>query len=153
MVKQESLQIYLAICLALNLIIHQVNIVGTYLESLLDDNKYPIFMKLLPDIYELYFFWECLSCRLLKSLYGPRQSRQLWNKNIIAFYKSIGFKQLNGNLSILIRQTKKEISFISVYIDNFLLAFNTMNALQALKDKLEKEYEMKDLGKAKTIIG
>lgn len=53
MVRQESIEIYLAIYLIVNLIIHQVDIIGAYLESLLNDNKYPIFIRLPPDIYEL----------------------------------------------------------------------------------------------------
>ena len=40
-----------------------------------------------------------------------------------------------------------------MYIDDFLLASNTIDTLQTLKDKLVKEYKMKDLGKVKTIIG
>lgn len=151
--RRESLCIYLAICLALNLIIHQVDIVGAYLESLLDDNKYTIFMKLPPGMHELRQVREGLLCRLLRSLYGLKQSERLWNKNVIAFYKSIGFRQLNGDPSILIRQVENETSVVSVYVDDFLLASNTMNAIQTLKDALGKEYEMKDLGKVNTIIG
>lgn len=40
-----------------------------------------------------------------------------------------------------------------MYVDNFLLASNTMDTLQALKNKLGKKYKMKDLGEVKTIIG
>lgn len=50
-VRRESLQIYLALCLMFHLIIYQVDIVGAYLESLLDDYKFPIFMKLPPKMY------------------------------------------------------------------------------------------------------
>ena len=35
-VRRELLPIYLAICVALNLFIHQVDIMGAYLESFLD---------------------------------------------------------------------------------------------------------------------
>ncbi len=52
-VRRESLQIYLALCLMLNLFIHQVDIVGAYLESLLGDNEQPIFMKLPPGLHHL----------------------------------------------------------------------------------------------------
>lgn len=40
-----------------------------------------------------------------------------------------------------------------MYVDDFLLASNTMATLEALKELLAKEYEMKDLGEVKTIIG
>lgn len=51
--KRELLYIYLAICLALNLIIYLVDIIGAYLKSFLDDKKYPIFMKLPTKMHEL----------------------------------------------------------------------------------------------------
>ena len=150
--RRESLQIYLAICLALNLFIHHVDIVGAYLKSLIDDNEFPIFMRLPPGMHQLRQIREGL-CRLLRSLYGLKQSGRLWNQNVTVFYKSIGFRQLNGDPSILIRQSRNEISIGSVYVDDFLLASNTMATLEALKELLAKEYEMKDLGEVKTIIG
>lgn len=72
---------------------------------------------------------------------------------MIAFYKSIGFTQLNGDPSILIRRSEEETSIVSVYVDDFLLASNTMTILDALKASLAKEYDTKDLGEMKTIIG
>ena len=152
-VRRESLRIYLALCLMLNLFIHQVDIVGAYLESLLGDNELPIFMKLPPGIRNLRQIREGLLCRLLRSLYGLKQSGRLWNQNVIAFYKSIGFIQLNGDPSILIRRLEDEISVVSVYVDDFLLASNTMANLKALKASLAKEYDTKDHGEVKTIIG
>lgn len=65
MVRRELLQIYLAICLFLNFIIHQVNIVGVYLESDLSDNKLPIFMKLSLGMHKLCYVKEKLLWRLL----------------------------------------------------------------------------------------
>ena len=76
-VRRESLQIYLALCLMLNLFIHQVDIVGAYLESSLGDNELSIFMKLPPGIHNLCQIREGLLCRLLRSLYGLRQSGRL----------------------------------------------------------------------------
>ena len=144
------MRIYLAICAFLGLIIHQVDIVGAYLESLLDDNEFSIYMKPPPGIERMR---KGLYCRLLRSLYGLRQSGRLWNQNVIAFYKRIGFRPLNADPSILILQTGSEIIVVSIYVDDFLLAANSMQALDNLKENLSKEYDMKDLGEVKTIIG
>lgn len=91
----------------------------------------------------------------MRSLYGLKQSGRLWNQNVIAFYKSIGFIQLNGGPSILTRKSADgiEFSIVSVYVDNFLLASNTIGTLELLKQLLAKEYDMKDMGEVKTIIG
>ena len=137
----------------LNLFIYQVDIMGAYLESLLSNNKLPIFMKIPPGIRDLRQVRERLSCRLLQSLYGLKQSGRLLNQNVIAFYKSIGFIQLNNDPSILIQRVDDEISIVSVYVDDFLLALNTMATLNALKASLAREYNTKDLGEVKTIIG
>lgn len=45
-------EFYLTLCLALNFFIYQVDIVAAYLESLLNDNELPIFMKLPPGVHK-----------------------------------------------------------------------------------------------------
>lgn len=90
-VRRKLLRIFLAISAMLGLIIHQVDIVGAYLESLLDDNEFPIYMKLPSGMYQFCQVRKGLLCRLLKSFYGLRQSGRLWNQNVIAFLKSLGF--------------------------------------------------------------
>lgn len=148
--RRESLRIYLTIYTLLGLIIHQVNIVGAYLESILDDNKFPIYMKPPPEIERMR---QGLHYRLFRSLYRLKQSGCLWNQNVIAFYKRLGFRQLNADSSILILQTSNETTIVSVYVDDFLLASNTMTVLSSLKESLSREYDMKDMGDVKTIIG
>ncbi len=69
-IRRKSLRIYLALYLVLNLFIYQVDIIGAYLENLLNDNKFAIFMRLLPGMYKLRQIQKRLLCRLLKSLYG-----------------------------------------------------------------------------------
>lgn len=66
-VKTKSLQIYLDICVFFESIIHQINIVRAYLESLLDNNKYPIYMKPPPSIGQMR---KKLHCRFLRTLYN-----------------------------------------------------------------------------------
>ena len=90
---------------------------------------------------------------LLKSLYGLRQSKRLWNQNVISFYKQIDFTKLNRDLSILIHCKDNKVSIVSVYVDDFFLVSNTMTNLNTLKQSLVEEYDTKDLGDINTIIG
>lgn len=41
---------------------------------------------------------------------------------------------------------------MGIYIDDLILGSKNVNVLEWLKDQLMKEFSMKDLGKAKTII-
>lgn len=52
-IRRESLKVYLVLCLIPNLFINQVDIIDIYLESLLLDNKFLIFMKLLLEMCNL----------------------------------------------------------------------------------------------------
>lgn len=154
-VTRELLRIFLAIGCLLGLIIEQIDIVGAYLESLLSDNDLPIFMKLPPDMRAFRSIRFGLVCRLLRSIYGLRQLGWLLNQNIISFLKGLGFEVLNADASILIFQghEKDNITMISVYVDDFLLALKQQALLDLFKESLKNEYNVKDLRVVKTIIG
>lgn len=46
--------------------------------------------------------------------------------------------QLNDNLSILFQQLKAEISIVSIYINDFLLALNAISIFRLLKKYFAK---------------
>ncbi len=52
-VRRESLKIFLAVSALLGFLVEQMDIVGVYLESLMGDNKLPIFIKLRPGMRDL----------------------------------------------------------------------------------------------------
>lgn len=109
-VRRESLRIFLAVACMLGQIVDQVDIVGAYLESLLGDNDLPIFMKLPPGMEAFRSIRARLVCRLLRSIYGVRQSGRLWKQKIVAFFESLSFVALNADPSILMHQESGEIS-------------------------------------------
>ena len=51
------------------------------------------------------------------------------------------------------RQSKEKTTLVSVYVNDFLLASNNADTLETVKRELGKEYNVKDLGEVKTIIG
>lgn len=71
----------------------------------------------------------------------------------MAFNKKIGFWPLNANSSIFIFQIGREIIVVNIYIDNFILAANNIQASNNLKTNLPKKYNLKNLKEIKTIIG
>ena len=105
-----------------------------------------------PKIQFLQQIRNRLLYRSLKSLYGLKQSGKLWNQNIITFFKSIGFTQLNGNPNILIQKSEEETSLVSMYVNDFLLVLKIIALLEELKECFIKKYDTKDLKEVKTII-
>lgn len=60
---------------------------------------------------------------------------------------------MNGDPSILIRHTPdRQITVVSLYINNFFFALNHFIILDILKKVLGQKYNIKDLGEVQTII-
>ncbi len=51
------------------------------------------------------------------------------------------------------RKSEEETTLVSVYVDDFLLASNSIDALKTVKKEQGKGYNVKDLGEVETIIG
>lgn len=86
-------------------------------------------------------------------MHGLKQAGRLWNNTIIKFFRKIGFNPTNAYPCILIFKRGGELIVVGVYVDDLLLGSKSGDALEWLKDQLIKEFNMKDLGEAKTIIG
>lgn len=71
---------------------------------------------------------------------------------MIKFFQKIRFVPTNANLCILVYRQGDEFILMEVYVDNLILVSLSQNRLDWLKDQLMKEFNMKDLSKAKTII-
>ena len=93
-------------------------------------------------------------CQLKKSLYGLKQSPRQWYKRFDAFMTTHGFsrsafdscvyhKKMSGNSMI----------YLLLYVDDMLIAANNITEINILKKLLSKEFDMKDLGVAKKILG
>ena len=71
---------------------------------------------------------------------------------IIKFFKKIGFTLTNTDVFILTIQWEGELIIIRVYVDYLALSLRSLEALNRLKNKLIREFNMKNLGEAKKII-
>ena len=152
-VRRESLRIFLAVSALLGFLVEQMDIVRAYLKSLIGDDKLLIFIKVSSGMRDLRSVKVGLVCRLLRSIYGLKQSGRLWNQKVIRFLQTLGFKPLNADPSILISKRDGAILMITVYVDNFVLASNNLEVLQWIKSGISNEYNVKDLGEVRTIIG
>ena len=89
----------------------------------------------------------------MKSLYDLKQAGRLWNQTITKFFRRIGFNPTNADVCIFTIQWEGELIIVGVYVDNLALGSRSLEALEWLKNELMREFNMKDLGEAKKIIG
>ena len=136
----------LALSKVLNLHIHQLDVDSAFLYA---DLKEDVYMKPPPgmDMGEGY----CL--KLPKNLYGLKQAPRNWNKNIVDYIKSIGFKQSILDNCLFIKNAGDDTYLISLYVDDILIAGSNLAEIEKIKKIFTARYEMKDLGDLEFYLG
>ena len=96
---------------------------------------------------------ENLVCRLKKSLYGLKQSPRQWYKKFDSFMLSDGFKRSDYDRCVYLKTVNGSAIYLLIYVDDMLIAVKDKSEIAKFKAQLNKEFEMKDLGAAKKILG
>ncbi|KAE8666201.1 Retrovirus-related Pol polyprotein from transposon TNT 1-94 [Hibiscus syriacus] len=94
-----------------------------------------------------------LVCRLKKSLYGLKQAPRQWYKKFDNFMGSNGFTICQADHYCYIKRFDNSFIILLLYVDDMLVAGSNMHEIINLKQKLSKQFAMKDLGTAKQILG
>ena len=94
-----------------------------------------------------------LVCRLKKSLYGLKQAPRQWYKKFDSFMSSHGFTRCQADHCCYFKKIDNNFIILLLYVDDMLVAGSNMQEIVNLKLKLSKQFEMKDLGAAKQILG
>ena len=92
-------------------------------------------------------------CSLHKTLYGLNQSGHEWNKELDRRLKELGFTNLWSDPCAYIRRDGDDIQIITVWVDDLLLFTTNEQLMRYLKDKLNKMFDLTDLGEPSRIIG
>ena len=93
-------------------------------------------------------------CPLKRSLYGLKQSPRQWYNRFDSFIISHDFKRSSFDSCVYFKQCIDE-SFLCMllYVDDLLIVAKSKEEIRIVKAQLNNEFEMKDLGVAKKILG
>ena len=93
-------------------------------------------------------------CKLNKSLYGLKQSPRQWYKRFDQFMIGQNYTRSNFDHCVYFRKLQDgSFIYLLLYVDDMLIASRNQGEICRLKAQLSKEFEMKDLGEAKKILG
>ncbi|KAH9646639.1 hypothetical protein KPL70_024932 [Citrus sinensis] len=92
-------------------------------------------------------------CHLKKSLYGLKQSPRQWYLRFDSFMLEQKFQRCNLDCCVYFREDSGMMVYLVLYVDDMLIASVSMSLIEDLKQKLKGEFDMKDLGPAKKILG
>jgi hypothetical protein len=90
--------------------------------------------------------------KLMKSLYGLKQSGRMWYNRLKEFLLNKGYSNNNDCPCVFIQKSSTNFCIISVYVDDLNIT-GQANDIDEAHNHLKKEFEMKDLGKTKFYLG
>ena len=96
---------------------------------------------------------EHMVCKLKRSIYGLKQASRSWNIRFDQAIKSFGFEKNLDEPCVYKRHRDKVVMFLVLYVDDILLIGNDVGVMSSIKIWLSSQFDMKDLGKAKFILG
>ena len=93
-------------------------------------------------------------CLLLKTLYGLKQSGNIWSSVLTKFLISIGFTPLDSDPCVFVRDIgTKTAVYIVTYIDDLNIIGPCIQTINGVKDDLNARFKMKDLGPVSYYLG
>ena len=96
---------------------------------------------------------EHMVCKLHKSIYEFKQASRSWNKRFDQIIKSFGFDQNEEEPYVYRKMQDDIVAFLILYVDDILLIGNDFEMLSKVKIQLATQFQMKDLGEMKYVLG
>ena len=147
-VKLTTIRLVLKIVAAENLHLEQLDVKTAFLHGDLEEDLY---MRQ-PEGF-IKEDKKNLVCRLKKSLYGLKQAPRQWYKKFDSFMSSHSFTRCQADHCCYFKKFDNNFIILLLYVDDMLVAGSDMQEIANLKQKLSKQFEMKELGTAKQILG
>ncbi len=150
--RLASIRSILAMAAALDLELHQVDIKGAYLNGKLTDKEI-IYMRQPPG-YPEPGSHPGQVCRLVKTLYGLKQSGRRWYQRLVEILvEKLGFKQCDVDQAVFYKQEGRNLTVIAVHVDDCTIAASSLRLVREVKEGMAKYVEVTDLGELHWILG
>ena len=127
--------------------IHGMDVITAFLLGKLDEEIY----MAQPEGFVAKGMKAGMVCRLLRSIYGLKQASRVWNRRLHRFLIRIGFIQSKADPCLYVNHKRK--IWITIWVDDLLIAGKDGNEIACIKKQLGDEFEMKDLGLIKHFLG
>jgi hypothetical protein len=144
-VRFETLRLLFSIASANSWTIQQMDVKVAFLNGELTEEIYM-------EQPEGFFEQPNLVCKLQKSLYGLKQSPRCWNIKFCEYMAKLKFIQSTADPCLFILRYKDDIVLVALYVDDLVITGNEQ-LVRKTKNYLNKQFEMKDLGDIKYILG
>ncbi|KAF5788317.1 putative RNA-directed DNA polymerase [Helianthus annuus] len=146
--RKDSLRIVMALVAHFDLELHQMDVKTAFLNGDLHED---VFMTQ-PEGFKPKG-QEHLVCKLQKSIYGLKQASRQWYLKFDEIMKKQGFIKNQVDQCTYLKMSGSNFAILVLYVDDILLASNSLDLLHESKRLLSQNFDMKDLGEASYVIG
>ena len=147
-IRHGSLRFIFALAAQHQLIIEQMDAVSAFLQGELNEELY---------ICQPEGFEDCSQpqkvCRLIKAIYGLKQSSRVWNEKLDAALKSFGLKRCDYDPCVYFCRKYDEIIIVTAHVDDLLIFGSNQQLIDSMKKRLSSTFRMKELGKVSQYLG
>lgn len=144
--RLTSLRILLSIVAKDGLLLHQMDADTAFLNGKLDEELYMAFP---PGYHQSNS--NSMGLKLIKLLYGLKQSPRVWWKLLSSHLIKLGFNKLDSDWGMYYQSS--DMVFLLVYVDDVLLAAPSITAINSVKAALSLKWKWMDMGEAALILG
>lgn len=146
--RLETIRTLLATSVIRGMHVHQLDVTTAYVQGELHGT---IYMEQAETFVEPGD--ETKVYKLNKPLYGLKQAGREWYRKLDNYLISLGLKNTVVNPCVYVGLKDYQNTVIIVYVDDLIVASANLKNMTQIKEKLKKEFKLKDLGKIKDILG
>ncbi|GJU39567.1 ribonuclease H-like domain-containing protein [Tanacetum coccineum] len=146
-VEMVIVRCLIGIAVSKNWPLFQLDVNNAFLYGDLDEEVY---MTLPPGYYDKN---KTKVCKLVKSLYGPKQASRQWNVKLTSALLKNVFIQSKNDYSLYVKIKKGLFIGLLVYVDDIVITGNDLTKIENFKSFLSSKFMIKDLGKLKYFLG
>jgi hypothetical protein len=143
-----SIRVLIALASIYKLVVHQMDVKTAFLNRDLDEEVYMD----QPEGFVLPRS-EKKVCKLVKSLYGLKQTPKQWHEKFDTVILANGFKHNGTDKCVYYKFTSEYGVIVCLYVDDMLIFGTNMLGVCETKKYLASVFKMKDLNEADTILG
>jgi hypothetical protein len=145
----QSLRILLALAAQYSMQLHQIDVVGAFLNG---DVEEEIYMKQ-PEGF-VAEGQERAVCKLNKALYGLKQAGMIWNQKLDSFLvEKLQFRRTLADPCIYTYQDGDSIVLLGVHVDDILFVHNNSAICKQMINQISQTWEITDLGTPSRLLG
>ncbi|KAH9106294.1 hypothetical protein AeMF1_018062 [Aphanomyces euteiches] len=146
-IKQQSVRLLLALGVHFDVPLIHIDVPQAYVKAGLDTDIYMEIPAMVPGDPKTQ------ALRLLKSLYGLKQSGRMWHEDIYSTLLELGMHKSKLDPCLYYCWTEIGITLIGLYVDDVMALSQDDEFFDSITKELETKYQIKTLGEVKRILG